>query len=160
MKRIKKFNELFEFKSSTYTWDWVKKHNSGWTGFFNSTSDRYIVRFSRQKFSNIWKTEFESDALGVSGERFQAPKEAMQVLMTVGYMILEFFFFNKDAEVEFLGSADDNGNPNAPSRRDRVYQAMLKDLPSKYHYNIGKDKMTVRIANKDSSLDPEPFDEK
>ena len=159
MKKIKKFSELFEFVSATYQWKWVKKEKFGWTSYFNSISDKYIVRFSRKKFTTIWKVEFESEALGVSGERFQSPKEAMQVLMTVGRMILEFLDNNKDAVVEFLGSADDDGDPNTPSRRDRVYQAMLKDLPAKYHYVIGKDKMSVRIANANTNLDPEPFDE-
>lgn len=151
--------ELFELNASPYRWEWVEKRSDKWVARFVTDDDTYLVNFWPKPFLKVWKTEFESDRLGIANQDHKGPANAMRVMKTVFDVIQNFIDSNTDVVVEFIGSADDDGDPGKPSKRDKVYQAMLRDVPNEYTAKVGADGMTVRVAKAGVELDQQPVDE-
>jgi hypothetical protein len=148
MRHLTAYN-LFEMNANPYMWKWTTiPATTNRVATFNSDDDRYFVEFMSSGYDNTYKVTFESDKYGVNATGFGNADNAMRVLATVLDIVIAFLDENAEYEVEyeveFIGVKDDDDN--GPSKRDRIYKMMIKDLPDTYKWELMGDKKTIHIS--------------
>lgn len=143
MKYIKLFENfsLLEFDAKTYKWHWANKK----LAIFDTEDDKYFVGFLPAGEPRKLRVEFESDRLGIGGTFKRNPSSAMRILETVREILLDFLKSNDDIELEFVGTKD--SDDDGVSKRDRIYQYMMRELPDDIEWRLDSDGQTIHLKN-------------
>lgn len=145
MKFIKLYEEyvehLNELDAKPFFWKWdVNK-----TAKFDSNDDAFAVTFKPTGEDNSYSASFQSKKYGTNNSGPGSTGNAMRVLATVMDIIIAFLDENPEYDVEFIGDkGEDEGD--GPSKRDRIYKMMMKELPDNYQWELASDKKKILIS--------------